>query len=92
MNTRSQTTHKWQLLKQVWSKTSDLSLSLVRLLSLFITAHPRKPNVTDVFNLIDDGPPTDVARDKDRMIGEAVWSEYLRDTGRSREKSFDVLR
>ena len=29
------------------------------------------------FDLIKDGPPTDIARDKDKLIGEAVWQEYL---------------
>jgi hypothetical protein len=26
--------------------------------------------------------PTDIARDKNKMIGEAVWQDYLRKTGR----------
>ncbi len=41
-----------------------------------------KPDISVLFDLIDEGPPTDIARDKDRMIGEAVWQEYLRDVGR----------
>ena len=31
-----------------------------------------------VFDLVDQGPPTNIARDKDKMIGEAVWQNYLR--------------
>ena len=34
-----------------------------------------------IFNLGSSGTPTDIARDKDKMIGEAVWAEYLRETG-----------
>jgi hypothetical protein len=41
-----------------------------------------KPHVSIFFDLIDEGPPTNIARDKDKMIGEAVWQEYLRETGR----------
>jgi hypothetical protein len=42
----------------------------------------RKPDISIFFNLIDEGPPTDVARNKDKMVGEAVWQEYLHETGR----------
>jgi hypothetical protein len=41
-----------------------------------------KPDISIFFDLIDEGPPTNVARDKDKMVGEAVWQEYLRETGR----------
>jgi hypothetical protein len=26
------------------------------------------------------GEPTDIARDKDKLIGEAAWQEYLEET------------
>jgi len=35
-----------------------------------------KFDISTMFDLIDEGPPTDVTRDKDKMIGEAVWAEY----------------
>ena len=38
--------------------------------------------ISALFGLIDDGEPTDVARDKDKMIGEAVWTEYRFETGK----------
>jgi hypothetical protein len=41
-----------------------------------------KPDISIFFDLIDEGPPTNIARDKDKMVGEAVWAEYLRKTGR----------
>jgi len=28
-----------------------------------------------------EGEPTDISRDKDKMIGDAVWEEYLEETG-----------
>ena len=30
--------------------------------------------------------PTDIARDKDKLIGDAVWEEYLEETGRRRKR------
>lgn len=39
-----------------------------------------KPEVSILFDLVDDGPPTDVARDKDRMVAEAVGREHRRKT------------
>jgi hypothetical protein len=41
-----------------------------------------KPNISIFFDLIDEGPPTNIARDKDKLVGEAVWEEYLHETGR----------
>ena len=34
-----------------------------------------------MFDLVDSGKPTNIARDKDKMIGYAVWKEYLQDIG-----------
>ncbi len=36
-----------------------------------------------VFDLGSSGEETDIARDKDRLIGEAVWAAHLRKTGQS---------
>jgi hypothetical protein len=37
-------------------------------------------DVSSIFGLVQDGEPTDIARDKDRLIGEAVWQEHLEET------------
>ena len=39
-----------------------------------------KSDVSSIFGLIEDGEPTDIARDEDKLIGEAVWQEYLAET------------
>ena len=44
--------------------------------------HTAKGDVSDIFGLVKDGEPTDIARDKDKLIGDAVWQEYLEETGR----------
>ena len=36
--------------------------------------------VENLFDLGKEGEPTDIGRDKDKMIGEAVWKEHLRKT------------
>jgi hypothetical protein len=41
-----------------------------------------KADVSIIFDLGASDEPTDIARDKDKLLGEAVWEEYLRKTGR----------
>ena len=42
-----------------------------------------KADISEIFGLFDSGG-SDVAKHKDRYIGEAVEAEYLRKTGRAR--------
>jgi hypothetical protein len=42
--------------------------------------HPVNGHVSSIFGLVKDGEPTDIAKDKDKLIGEAVWQEYLEET------------
>jgi hypothetical protein len=37
-------------------------------------------DVSSIFGLVRDGEPTDIARDKDKLVGEAVWQEHLEET------------
>jgi hypothetical protein len=39
-----------------------------------------KGDVSSIFGLIGEGEPTDIARDKDKLIGEAAWQEHLEET------------
>jgi hypothetical protein len=41
-----------------------------------------RPDISVIFDLAKGGPRTNIARDKDKMLGEAVWKEHLRKTGR----------
>jgi hypothetical protein len=43
----------------------------------------RKVDMSVFFNLVTDGPPSNIARDKDKMIGEAVWKNCQRKIGSS---------
>lgn len=42
--------------------------------------HPPNADVSSIFGLIEDGEPTDIARDKDKLIDEAIWREHLAET------------
>jgi hypothetical protein len=46
----------------------------------------RRADPSIIFGLGSSGEPTDIARDKDKLIGEAVWAEHLRKTGQSPKK------
>ena len=41
-----------------------------------------RADVSMVFDLVQGGPETDVARNKDRMVGEAASAEHDRETER----------
>jgi len=38
----------------------------------------RNVDVSPIFDLVDEGPRTNIAREKDQMVGEAVWKGYQR--------------
>jgi hypothetical protein len=40
-----------------------------------------KPDISILFDLGASAQPTNIARDKDKMIGQALWEEHLRKTG-----------
>jgi hypothetical protein len=87
MNARTQITMDPELQRRAHAKAAALGISFAeyirRLVAGDLGEHLKsKPDISVLFDLIDEGPPTDIARDKDKMIGEAVWQEYLRDVGR----------
>jgi hypothetical protein len=74
------------LTRRARAKAAALGISFAeyvrRLVSDDLGAPRPKPDISIVFDLGASGEPTNIARDKDKMIGEAVWQEYLRKTGR----------
>jgi len=57
-----------------------LSEYICRLIAVDLGIRPGLLDVSAIFDLAASGEVTDIARDKDKMIGEAVWAEYLRKT------------
>src|SRR6266705_893962 len=86
MNARSQITMDPEMQRRAQAKAAELGISFaeyVRRLVADDLGEPRpKADISIVFDLGASGEPTDIARDKDKMIGEAVWQDYLRKTGR----------
>jgi hypothetical protein len=86
MNARSQITMDPELQRRAHARAAELGISFAeyvrRLLASDLGERKPKADISIVFDLIDEGPATDIARDKDKMIGEAVWADYLRKTGR----------
>lgn len=70
------------------AKAAEMGISLEEYVSRVVAddlGPPKRPqrkaHISEIFDLVKDGPPTDIARDKDRLIGEAVWDNYLRKIG-----------
>jgi hypothetical protein len=87
MNVRTEITLDEETQRRVEARAAELGISFNDYVRRAIVGHlgpPRpekKVDISAVFDLVTDGPRTNVARDKDKMIGEAVWQEYLRKTG-----------
>ena len=86
MTVRSQITLDAETQRRAHAKAAELGISFAeyvrRLVAQDLGERKPKADISIVFDLVDEGPTTDIARDKDKLIGEAVWAEYLRETGR----------
>jgi hypothetical protein len=49
--------------------------------NLPIGGRPFKLPFSAIFPIGSSDDPTDISKDKDKMISEAVWEEYLRESG-----------
>jgi hypothetical protein len=87
MNARTQITMDPELRRRAQAKAAELGISFAEYIRRLVAGdlgEPKKskPDISTLFDLGASKEPTDIARDKDKMIGQAVWEEYLRDTGR----------
>jgi hypothetical protein len=83
MNARAQVTMDPEMRRRARAKAAGLGLSFAeyvrRLMAQDLGGPNPKPDIAIMFDLVDSGKPTNIARDKDKMIGYAVWKEYLQD-------------
>lgn len=90
MNARTQITMDPEMQRRAHAKAAELGISFAEYVRRVIAhdlGEPKpKADVSMIFDLVKDGPITDIARDKDKMIGDAVWQEYLHETGRKRSR------
>jgi hypothetical protein len=86
MTARTQITLDREIQRRAQAKAAALGISFAeyvrRLVADDLGGGRAKPDISIMFDLGASGEPTDIARDKDKMIGEAVWENYLRKTGR----------
>jgi len=91
MRIRTQITIDRDLLRRAQAKADSLGITFSEYVRGLVARDlgirerkttSKKPDISVVFDLCKSGPPTDIARDKDKMIGEAVWQNYLRKVGR----------
>jgi hypothetical protein len=84
MKARTQITIDRETRKRAQAKAAALGISFAayvrRLLTQDLSGASRELDISAVFDLVDDGPQTNIARDKDKMVGEAVWQEHERKT------------
>jgi hypothetical protein len=86
MTVRTQITMDPEMQRRAHEKAAELGISFAeymrRLVANDLGEQKPKADISIFFDLADDdGPATNIARDKDKMIGEAVWNEHLRKTG-----------
>lgn len=88
MNPRTQVTIDPETQRRAQARAAELGISFAeyvrRLLTQDLGETKRKVDISVVFDLVSDGPRTNIARDKDQMIAAAVWHEHSRHTGRKR--------
>ena len=86
MNARTQVTLDRETQRRAHAKAAELGISFAeyirRLVADDLGEPQQKADISIIFDLVDEGPPTNIARDKHTMIGEAVWQQYRRKTGR----------
>jgi hypothetical protein len=90
MAARTQITMDPEMQRRAQAKAAELGISFAEYVRRVVAndlGEPKpKPDISILFDLVKDGPATDIARDKDKLVGEAVWQEYLHETGRKRPR------
>ena len=85
MNARTQITMDPEMQRRAQAKAAELGISFAeyvrRLVANDLGEQKPKADISMVFDLGASKEPTDIARDNDKLVGEAVWKEYLRKTG-----------
>jgi hypothetical protein len=90
MNARMQITLDPETQRRARAKAAELGISIAeyvrRALARDLGEPQPKADISIVFDLGASEEPTNIARDKDKLLGEAVWQEHLRKTGQKRSR------
>lgn len=86
MNARTQITLDPEVQRRAQAKAAELGISFAeyvrRLVASDLGPHKRKADVSVLFDLGASEAPTDIGRDKDKLVAEAIWMDYLGKTAR----------
>jgi hypothetical protein len=86
MNARTQITLDPETQRRAHEKAAELGISFAEYVRRVIATdlgEPRpKADISILFDLGASDEPTNIARDKDKMIGESFWKEYQRKIAR----------
>ena len=86
MNVRTQITLDAELQRRAHARAAELGISFTeyvrRLIANDLGDPKPRADISAIFDLGASAEPTNIARDKDKLIGEAVWEDYLRKTRR----------
>jgi hypothetical protein len=84
MSARTQITMDVSLRRRAHRRATALGLSFAeyvrRVVASDLGETRRKPDIAVIFDLVADGPPTDIAREKGTMLADAVRHEHRRKT------------
>lgn len=73
--------------RRAQAKAAELGISFAEYVRRLVARDLGEPkqafDITQLFDLGESDEPTDIARNKDSMIGQAVWEEHLRKTRQS---------
>ncbi len=87
MNARTQISMDPDLRRRAHAKAAELGISFAeyirRLVASDLGEQKPRADISVLFDLGASREPTNIARDKDKMIGEALWEEYTRETERA---------
>ena len=74
-----------EMQRRAHAKAAELGISFAeyvrRVVAQDLGEAKPKADISMIFDLGASEEPTDIARDKDKLLGEAVWQEHLRKTG-----------
>jgi hypothetical protein len=86
MTARAQITMDPELQRRARKKAAELGMSFAEYVRRAIARDLGEPkaqaDISVIFDLGASAEPTNIARDKDKLLGDAAWEEYLEETGR----------
>jgi hypothetical protein len=85
MNARTQITMDPEMQRRAHAKAAELGISFAEYVRRLVASDLGEPkpkvDISVIFDLGASDVPTNIARDKHKMIGDALWEDHLRSVG-----------